>query len=123
MENDKFQELVLTQLEALNAYIGQLSRDVSDLKQGQARLEQRQEALEQGQHTLQEGQKRIELLQEDMNKKLKLLAEGLEAHREHNERQFTELREFIKEEHGLLKSIVKHNSSEILALKRVTGKG
>lgn len=42
MENNEFQELVLAQLKELTRQIGQMSKDISDLKDGHRKLEQGQ---------------------------------------------------------------------------------
>lgn len=45
MENNEFQELVLAQLKELTRLIGQMNKDISDLKDGHKELKQRQHRI------------------------------------------------------------------------------
>ena len=109
MENEKFQELVLAKL-------GQLDGNLSEIQSSQQRTEVKVVALESSVGSL-------GVLMEKVSKDVKAVVEGLSAHREQNERQFNELKEFIKEENILLKSVLKHSNSELWELKRVGGNG
>ena len=59
----------------------------------------------------------VEILMENVNNNVKIVAEGLSFHREQNERQFADLKEFIREENGILKSIVTDHSKKFKALR------
>ncbi|MHB1654047.1 MAG: hypothetical protein ACYCVD_16470 [Desulfitobacteriaceae bacterium] len=133
MENDKFQELVLAKLGELEG----IKAVLSEVKGSQQRTEVRLGNLEATQQRtgeklgglvktvsgLEQKVDSLGVLMEKVAKDVKTVAEGLSAHREQNDRQFNELKGFIKEENELLKSVIKHNSTEIWELKRVGGNG
>lgn len=107
MENEKFQELLLEQF-------AKLYQDIQEVKSGQQRTEERVSSLD-------SKADKLGVLMEKVDNNIKAVAEGLSTHREQNDRQFDELKSFIKEENELLKSVLKHSISEIWEPKRVGG--
>jgi len=112
MENEKFQELILKQFAIL-------SQEIQEVRTGQQITEQKVDGLGvlvekvDSLGVLAEKVDGLGVLMEKVDNNVKAVAEGLSAHREHNDRQFSELRDSIKEENELLKSVLKHSSSEI----------
>ncbi len=89
MESEKFQELMLAQFAQMNQRFDHMDQrfDHTDFKLA-----------------------KIEIMQEKMGKNIQLIAEGLASHREQNDRQYNELKEFIGIKTNLLESVVRNSN-------------
>lgn len=53
------------------------------------------------------------VLMEKVNVNVKIVGEGLSSHREQNDRQFADLKAFIREENDVVKSVLKQHSTKM----------
>jgi len=79
MDTDKFQELVLQQLENLNLRIGSIEKGQQTLEKGQQTLEKGQQSLEKGQQALEKGQQSLEKGQQALENGQQSLEKGQQA--------------------------------------------
>jgi exonuclease VII small subunit len=83
MDTDKFQELVLQQLENLNLRIGSIEKGQQTLEKGQQTLEKGQQTLEKSQQSLQQDVEKIRQSQVRMEfehgEKLSALFDGYKS--------------------------------------------
>ncbi len=107
------EEKILEMLIEMRGDIAGLKSDVSELKAGQAKLESRQEKLESGFRDMQNALRHTQIIVEDQNKKISLIAEQhgsiiekldrLEQRTARNDdlRDRVETLEFIAKEHAV----------------------
>lgn len=110
MDDNKIMEMFAQLLQGQTEMKMELKQDIQEVKSTISNLESKVSNLD-------SKVGNIEILMENVNKNVKIVAEGLSSHREQNDRQFSDLKEFIREENGIMKSIITDHSKKFKALR------